>query len=77
MNNFQGAEHADNGFSINLSESVSIAPSDEAVTPGVPQRQRTFSEEELGYRATCEESYDIMAKTIAIYANYPNALYAL
>lgn len=77
MNNFQGAEHVNNDFSINLPQSVSITTYDEADRPGVAQGQKSFSEEELGYRATCEESYDIMAKTIAIYANYPNALYAL
>lgn len=77
MNNFQGAEHADNGFSVHPPESAAITLRDEAARPASIVGDRAFSEQELGYRATCEESYDIMAQTIAIYANYPNALYAL
>ena len=76
MNNFQEAEHIDNIFGVNSSEPISFAPSGEAGSSGLTGGERAYSEEELGYRATCEESYDIMAKTIAIYANHHNALYA-
>jgi hypothetical protein len=76
VNNFQEAEHIDNIFGVNSTEPVSFAPSGEAGNPSLEGGGRAYSEEELGYRATCEESYDIMAKTIAIYANNHNALYA-
>ncbi|MEM6770554.1 MAG: hypothetical protein AAF597_08235 [Bacteroidota bacterium] len=76
MNNFQGAEHADSVYSNYLSGSIVERSMEEKAKPRVAA-ERAYSEEELGYRATCEESYDIMAQTIAIYANYPNALYSL
>ena len=76
MNNFQEAGHTDNIFGVNSSEPNAFAPSEEAVASGLVGGERAFSEEELGYRATCEESYDIMARTIAIYAKHQNALYA-
>lgn len=36
-----------------------------------------FTAEELAYRATCRESYDIMYQTLAVYAQYPEARYHL
>lgn len=77
MNNFQNAELSDNGHGPHFSETVSFAVPCKEVGLASKVRQRNYSEEELGYQATCEESYDIMAQTIAVYANTPNALYAI
>lgn len=77
MNNYHNAEHAENGYDLDFSEQVSLDVPRKEVGTASDVRQAPYTKEALGYRATCEESYDIMAQTIAIYANSPNALYTI
>jgi hypothetical protein len=78
VNQLQFGKAASSSLNVNhFSNSPSFAT--QAKEPGLCMTItcQQLSEEERGYAATCEESYDITRQTLALYTQYPSALYVI
>lgn len=77
MNNFQSGNEGHTAVNTNTVSSPSTytgTANDQGLRPlkGAP-----ISEEQKGYLATCEESYNITRQMMALHALYPNSIYAI
>lgn len=78
MNNLPYASQDLSALSTDrVSGNISFTSSPKEVAYGLPVNGQPLSEEEKGYRATCEESYDITRQMLALYAMHPDSLYAI